>query len=67
MIEFKEFIKEKTTKADACYYYNDYPAEVQESLKNVYKVCWRFNLRTAQTIYMLNEVLKPYELKICLK
>ena len=61
MIEFKEFIKEKANDRDACYYYKDYPIEVQESLENVYKACWRFCLRDRQTIYMLNEILKPYD------
>ncbi len=66
-LDFKEFIKEKATKNDACYYYKDYPTEVQESLENVYKACWRFNLRNRQTIYMLNEILKPYDLMGMLK
>lgn len=64
---FKEFIKEKATKNDACYYYKDYPAEVIESLENVYKACWRFCLRDGQIIYMLNEILKPYDLMGSLK
>lgn len=59
-MEFKEFIKERTTKYDACYYYKEYPIEIQESLENVYKACWRFCLRDKQTIYVLNELLKPY-------
>lgn len=66
-MEFEEFIKEKVSKYDPCYNYKEYPTEVQESLENVYKACWRFNLRNAQTIYMLNEILKPYELMGSLK
>ena len=61
-LDFKEFIEKCATFRDACLYYKEYPKEVQESLENVYKACWRFNLRNAQTIYMLNEVLKPYDL-----
>lgn len=67
MMEFEEFIKEKAAKYDACYNYKEYPIEVQESLENIYKACWRFNLRNAQIIYMLNEILKPYDLMGSLK
>lgn len=60
MTEFKEFIRTVATKTDACSYYKDYPKEVQESLENIYRACWRFNLTDRQTIYMLNEALKAF-------
>lgn len=57
----EELIKNHATMRDACYYYKDYSKEIQESLENVFSACWRFNLRSSQTIFMLNEMLKPYD------
>lgn len=63
----EEFIKNHATKTDACLYYNEYSKEVQESLNNIFKACWRFDLRNRQAIYMLNEALKPFDLMGILK
>ena len=59
-MEFKEFIEKRATKTDTCLYYEKYSKEVQESLENIYRACWRFNLTDRQTIYMLNEALKAF-------
>lgn len=57
----KEFIEKHAAMTDTCYYYKAFSKEVQESLDNIFRACWRFNLRNAQIIFMLNEALKPYD------
>lgn len=41
-------------------YYRSAPKEIQKQMDNVYKACYRFNLNNAQTLYMLNELLRPF-------
>lgn len=42
-------------------YYRQAPKELQKVLKNVYNACYRFNLLDTQTLYMLEEVIRPYK------
>lgn len=59
----EDFIKNKAKSTDLCKDYKEYSKEVQQSLKNIYMVCWRFDLKTNQTLYMLNQALAPFEKK----
>lgn len=59
----EDFIKNKARTIDLCKDYKEYSKEVQQSLRNVYTVCWRFDLKTNQTLYMLNQALTPFEKK----
>ena len=46
----ENFIKNKARNTDLCKDYKEYSKEVQQCLKNVYTVCWRFDLKTNQII-----------------
>lgn len=61
MKSFEEFIKKNSTPNNQCFYYSKYSDEVIESLKNVYAACFRFGLYKSQILYMLDEMLKPFE------
>lgn len=56
-----QFIKKHATSHNLSYYYTSYPKEVQEMLNNVFKGCWRFGLYASQTLYILDEALKPFD------
>lgn len=59
----ENFIKSKARNTDLCKDYKEYSKEVQQCLKNVYTVCWRFDLKTNQILHMLNQTLTPFEKK----
>lgn len=56
-----EFLEENANPNDLCYYYDDYPEEIQQCVENIYKGCIRFGLLKCQIVYMLNALLKPLE------
>lgn len=56
-----KFINKRATSQNLCYYYTSYSKEVQEMLNNIFKSCWRFGLYTSQTLYILDEALKPFD------
>lgn len=55
------FIDRYARISDLCSDYKKYSKDVQQSLKNVYIACWRFDLRKNQILHVLNECLKPFE------
>lgn len=42
-------------------YYRQAPKKLQKVLKNVYLACYRFNLLDTQTLYMLEQIIRPYK------
>lgn len=42
-------------------YYNRSPKDIQELMNNVYNACYRFNLNNTQTLYMLQEAVRPFK------
>lgn len=57
----EDFIDSHATERNSCFYYEEYSQEIQESLKNIYMVCFRIGLYKSQILYMLDEALRPYE------
>lgn len=50
------------TKNDELFnYYRQAPKDIQKMLKNIYSVCYRFNLNNTQTMFMLEEAIRPFK------
>lgn len=58
----EEFIENYAKNYNLCYKYSEYSEEVQKMLKRIYAACFRFGLYNSQTLYMLDEALKPFEI-----
>lgn len=56
--ELREFLVLKDN--DLLAYYDYAPNELQKMLCNIYKACYRFALQDVQTLYMLQEAIKPF-------
>lgn len=42
-------------------YYNNSNNDIKEMIKNLYNACYRFGLNDTQTIYMIDQALKPFK------
>lgn len=54
-----EFLKKKDEELYE--YYTKAPTDIQKMMKNIYNASFRFGLTNSQTIYMLEESLKPFK------
>lgn len=57
--KIKEFLNLKDK--ELFNYYNRSPEDIQKLMNNVYNACYRFNLNNTQTLYMLQEAVKPFK------
>ena len=58
----KEFLNLKNT--ELFNYYRQAPKEIQCMLKNMFNICVRFNLNNNQTLYVIQEAIKPFKHEI---
>lgn len=54
-----EFLKKKSEELYE--YYEKAPNDIRRMMKNIYNASFRFGLTNSQTIYMLEESLKPFK------
>lgn len=59
--KIEDFIEKYATQDDMCYYHKAFPENVKKMLKNIYSCCFRYNLYPKQSLFLLNEALKPFE------
>ena len=58
---FEEFIRNYAKEKNKCRYYNEYPPEIQNIIKEIYLICRRTMMTTPHTLYMLNQVLSKFD------
>lgn len=58
---FEEFIRNYTKEKNKCRYYNEYPLEIQNMIKEIYLVCRRTMMTTPYILYMLDQVLSKFD------
>ena len=43
------------------YYYNNSNSDIKNMILNIFNACYRFGLNETQTIYMINQAVKPFK------
>lgn len=58
---FEEFIRNYAKEKNKCHYYNEYPPEIQNIIKEIYLMCRRTMMTAPHILYMLNQVLSKFD------